>query len=467
MTTTSPPRISAFQAFAAAQFKSLGSPRLALPPVALQVWVDEGFGSIDDLAGLLQAIGTTGTSVRRFLECMADFANCLAQQTTCTPQHQQFALACALVAIERLWHQQLATLWPQGLPAHNEPVKIHVEDPDSARLFAALARNTGLLVKPDSAGAAVVLNHLHDLPDAEYRFGSRLERIHAALAFQADLLLGRAPLRDRPKRLQEAALSGTIDAEGLKQRLERVANKYGGVSLAFVLGPQASGEASASLRAEFAQLQALGVSVVEYGTQAVVDEVLKPWRSLSGTLAAYLRPALDLVQPVLEPRVVGTSAVSSKKAPPVRLFFSYSHLEPASYVEQVKKKLKVEQAAGTIVPWGDWEIKSGRVWNNEIKQVIATADAALLLISDDFLTSTYIKDDELPALQARHKDESLRIFSVIVRPTKWERFPWFAEHQLENSGSELSGLNEHQRDVLLGRVMDKIDNDRVASQPKP
>ena len=51
--------------------------------------------------------------------------------------------------------------------------------------------------------------------------------------------------------------------------------------------------------------------------------------------------------------------------------------------------------------WVDRVIATGREWRPEIEAAIARADVALLLVSSDFLASTFIVEQELPALVAR------------------------------------------------------------------
>jgi hypothetical protein len=456
MNTASLPPLTAFQKFAEARFKELGSPHLALPPKLTQVWSDNGYAPFADVEGLLRAIGTNEDQVRQFLECMGDFASRMAEHSGCTDVQRQFALSCALVAIERLWGLHMATLWPQGPPAQAGPTKIHVADPDSSRLCAALASNTGLLLKAETSGGAVVLNHLHDLPDAEYRYGSRLHRIYAALTFQTDLLLGRKHWKDKGPRLKEMALSGPMDAKGLQARLELLRERKGGLGLAFVLGPDAPAETGASLRAEFAQLQALGVSVVEYGTQAVADEVVQAWRSLAGAMNNYLRPSLELIQTAVAPTQTSTSPVITRASIRPKVFFSYAHKDAGKWLEMVKLKLRVQETAGKLDVWGDWDIRSSEVWDYKIRDAVATADVALVLLSDHFFDSRYIQNDEWPAIKDRFTAGGLRIITVVLSRTRWEDFPWFAAHQIENPGRAVSSLPDAECDQLLDEIMPKL-----------
>lgn len=51
--------------------------------------------------------------------------------------------------------------------------------------------------------------------------------------------------------------------------------------------------------------------------------------------------------------------------------------------------------------WFDTAIATGREWRADIEAAIARADVALLLVSSDFLASSFIVEHELPALVAR------------------------------------------------------------------
>jgi len=75
--------------------------------------------------------------------------------------------------------------------------------------------------------------------------------------------------------------------------------------------------------------------------------------------------------------------------------------------------------------WIDTQIPTGRQWRREIELAIARADAALLLVSPDFLASDYIMEQELPALNARR----VPLAPVLLRACLYRDEPLLAEVQ--------------------------------------
>jgi hypothetical protein len=98
------------------------------------------------------------------------------------------------------------------------------------------------------------------------------------------------------------------------------------------------------------------------------------------------------------------------------IFVSYSH-EDAKWKNKLEKHLKVTELYAHIRIWDDTQIRAGQEWKPEIKSALERADAAVLLISADFLASEFIKDEEIPDIFAA---KSMAIFPILVQPCAWE-----------------------------------------------
>ena len=71
---------------------------------------------------------------------------------------------------------------------------------------------------------------------------------------------------------------------------------------------------------------------------------------------------------------------------PVRVFVSYSHADRV--VQQAfESQLKAAETQGAFEYWDDTRIDSGADWSAVIREQIAKADVALLLVSASFLSS--------------------------------------------------------------------------------
>jgi hypothetical protein len=83
------------------------------------------------------------------------------------------------------------------------------------------------------------------------------------------------------------------------------------------------------------------------------------------------------------------------------IFVSYSHRDAASK-ERLVAALERRSYPGQIDVWEDGRLRGGDVWRNEIERAIAMAKVAVLLVSEDFLASEFIRDEEVPRIfQAR------------------------------------------------------------------
>ena len=89
-----------------------------------------------------------------------------------------------------------------------------------------------------------------------------------------------------------------------------------------------------------------------------------------------------------------------------RIFISYSH-EDQSYLDEFRSYLKFWEDKGLLDIWSDSKLQAGQDWHKEIQQAIDSAGIGVLLISQDFLNSSYIREHELePLLHARAQEKT-------------------------------------------------------------
>ncbi len=140
---------------------------------------------------------------------------------------------------------------------------------------------------------------------------------------------------------------------------------------------------------------------------------------------------------------------------PCRIFISYSHQDEV-WKNRLVSQLNVLAGEGLDV-WDDRRIAAGNDWLPEIKQAIAKCDAAVLLISSHFLTSTFICGEEVPPLLQRRQEEGVQVIPLIISPCQWQRVGWLKPIQARPiDGKELSGMKKHQRESALSRLAGEI-----------
>ncbi|HEX4966462.1 MAG TPA: toll/interleukin-1 receptor domain-containing protein [Thermoanaerobaculia bacterium] len=102
--------------------------------------------------------------------------------------------------------------------------------------------------------------------------------------------------------------------------------------------------------------------------------------------------------------------------PGPKVFVSYSHKDKKA-LEQLQRFLRPLERDGLVTVWADTRQKGGDDWVKEIDQAMAEATVAVLLISQDFLNSKYIVEEEVPRVLEREAAGRLKILPVFLSPS--------------------------------------------------
>ena len=106
-----------------------------------------------------------------------------------------------------------------------------------------------------------------------------------------------------------------------------------------------------------------------------------------------------------------------------KVFFSYSHKDE-SLRDQLETHLAMLKNQGLIESWHDRRILAGSVLDDAIFGELEVADVVLLLISSDFLASTYCFSKEMLRAMERHEAGTARVIPVILRACDWQSAPF-------------------------------------------
>ena len=110
-----------------------------------------------------------------------------------------------------------------------------------------------------------------------------------------------------------------------------------------------------------------------------------------------------------------TIAHQGKSVPQTTIFVSYSH-QDQRHLQQFQRFMTPLERAGLIGYWDDTRLRGGDDWYDEIDRALRAASVAVLFISQDFIASRFIWNEELPRILARADAGTLKLLPVFLSP---------------------------------------------------
>jgi hypothetical protein len=115
------------------------------------------------------------------------------------------------------------------------------------------------------------------------------------------------------------------------------------------------------------------------------------------------------------------------------VFFSYAHRDE-TLRDELAKHLSLLQNQKVIAGWHDRQIPAGTEWAGAIDAHLDNAQIILLLISADFMASTYCYGIEMTRAMERHEAGQARVIPIILRPVDWHNAPFGTLQALPKDG---------------------------------
>jgi hypothetical protein len=149
----------------------------------------------------------------------------------------------------------------------------------------------------------------------------------------------------------------------------------------------------------------------------------------------------------------------------VPIFLSYAH-EDAIYLERLLVHLEPLRMQDQVCAWSDKNLQPGEDWHAGIKASIGNAKVYVLLVSQHFLASTFIRNSELPSLLSQKQASGKLIIPLMVRPCLYdlayfkfpdpelgpEKFDLSSIQFFNDPGKPLSSLAETETDTILSNL---------------
>ena len=153
------------------------------------------------------------------------------------------------------------------------------------------------------------------------------------------------------------------------------------------------------------------------------------------------------------------------------VFVSYSHKDEA-WKDRLVSHLRVLEYEGALDVWDDRRIAGGDDWRQEIETALRKATVAVLIVSKDFLTSRFIREQELTTILAGRKEGRLKVIPLIAEPCAWQQVGVLRGIQARpRDGHALSAAASHEVDAHLAALAVEIvkgtvdDSGGVVSAP--
>lgn len=138
------------------------------------------------------------------------------------------------------------------------------------------------------------------------------------------------------------------------------------------------------------------------------------------------------------------------------IFISYSHADK-KWLDELLVPLKVLNYENLNIDfWEDTKIKAGDEWEKEIEQALHKADIAILLVSNNFLSSTYVRKKELPQILENAEERGTAIIPIVTRICRYRESPLSKFQTLNTPTTPLNDMEEAERDLLFYNLCERI-----------
>jgi formylglycine-generating enzyme required for sulfatase activity len=150
------------------------------------------------------------------------------------------------------------------------------------------------------------------------------------------------------------------------------------------------------------------------------------------------------------------------------VFLSYTRVD-RPWVDRLQQMMTplLRQGDQRLRLWDDSQIEPGAKWRAAIETALAEAKVALLLVSDAFLASEFVMNEEVPKLLAAAEAEGVRVLWVSLSPSLVEHTPIHEYQAVLPSDQYLEELSKPQQQRALKTIAESIRDALAASAPAP
>lgn len=130
-----------------------------------------------------------------------------------------------------------------------------------------------------------------------------------------------------------------------------------------------------------------------------------------------------------------------------KIFVSYAR-ENREYKDELLKYLAPLDHAGRLDVWDDSKILAGDDAEKAIAAALNEAEVALLIVTAEFLASSYCTQKQIPELFKEHEARGLRVVPIIFAPCLWKEAQWIPQIQALPREGKPIGQWRHREEAL-------------------
>lgn len=139
-----------------------------------------------------------------------------------------------------------------------------------------------------------------------------------------------------------------------------------------------------------------------------------------------------------------------------KVCISYSSIDKDFLTEMIKIMNSLKDL-NLIEPWTDQSMQAGDLWDEEIKKNFTEADIYLLLLSSDFINSSYIKNVEKEIITQSEVFTQSLVIPIFIRECDFEAYSWMDQiNGLPTKKKWIGGHDVKDRDALYTEISIKL-----------
>lgn len=138
-----------------------------------------------------------------------------------------------------------------------------------------------------------------------------------------------------------------------------------------------------------------------------------------------------------------------------QVFVSYSHKDRI-WLERLNTSLRALERFTGIKAWSDLLILTGENWNDQINKALSSTKIAIFLVTDNFLSSQFIQENEMKYFFEVNKNQKIPIVWIAISSSLYHLTPLKDIQCANNPEVPLDTLSEAEQNIEITKICKKI-----------